>query len=53
VLQRLRKQVPFHVVHAEHGLPGAEGEPFGITDANQQGADEPGGVRHRHDVDVA
>jgi hypothetical protein len=52
MLQRRRKEMPFHVMHANDGLAGRVGEGLGVAHANEQRADEPRGVRDRNGIDV-
>ena len=40
------------MMHGDERDVGAEGETFGIVDAHEERADEPGGVRYRDGVEI-
>jgi hypothetical protein len=46
------KDMAFDVVDADEGLVRAEGDAFGVVDADQQGSDQAGALRDRDAVNV-
>ena len=52
MLERLREEVPLHVVHTDDRLSRAVGEPLGVTHPDEQRAHQPRCIGHCNDIDV-